>query len=282
MFRPHNTQHAWLMPDWLMVMGLVLLWKQAYSAASAAQLQWLLYPLVVMLELFSDLAFADTGFGEWLDSTHQVSIVKACAGGNFLAIAWLGYLWRGRGQTLTWQRLSAALLLSWLTVIIVNTSRILLCVYGQDALAKSTGLTVAHSHQLIGVVVYFGCLWLQLLPSTKAGSGNAIAAATAIYLGVALVIPVLRAGILGLPQPSWSYALWAAGVPMMAVAVVGFVPAAGLPKLNATVVPGSMATVFGVLPVPYRINRAEDLTGIQDKGKVGFKLINRLRAINCR
>ena len=36
--------------------------------------------------------------GEWLDAGHNLIIVKACAGGNFLIAAWLGWLWRGRGR----------------------------------------------------------------------------------------------------------------------------------------------------------------------------------------
>lgn len=208
------------MLDWLMVISLVLVWKQAYSAASAAQLQWLLYPIVVVLEAFSDLVFEDTGSGEWLDVVHEISIVKACAGGNFLAISLLGYLWRWRSEVLTWQRLLAALLLAWLTVIAANALRILVCVNCEDWLARAVGIPPAQSHQLIGVTVYFACLWLQLSRASKTNASYAAAAAVLIYMAMAIVLPVLRAWVLGLPQPGWLYVFSAAVVPVSVAAVV--------------------------------------------------------------
>jgi exosortase K len=98
MFADNLPLRARQLGYWLCVAIMVAALKQFYSAATAAQLQWQLYPLVMVLEALSDLLFEPTANAEWLDPVHHISIVKACAGINFLIISLLGYCWLWRNQ----------------------------------------------------------------------------------------------------------------------------------------------------------------------------------------
>lgn len=198
--------------DWAVVLVLALAFKQGYSLAETSQLQWLLRPLALLLNQVG-LAFQPLASGEWLDADHGLVIVKACAGGNFLIASWLGWLWRGRDRRFGLALAAKAFAAAWFTTLVANSLRILLIAHGQDALAQATGLSDADSHRLIGIGVYFGGLCVQM-----AGTG-AVLAATLLYLGVALLLPALRALALGHDAIDPAHVLWTAGMPLATLAL---------------------------------------------------------------
>ncbi|MEJ2387987.1 MAG: exosortase K [Chromatiaceae bacterium] len=198
--------------DWAWVLLAVLAFKQLYATASTGDLQWLLWPLASLLNALSPLSFAPTPKREWLDATHGLVIVKACAGGNFLIASWLGYLWRQREDRLGLAGALASVGTAWLTTLAANAVRILLIAYCQDALAQTTGLAAAESHRLIGILVYFGVLWMQL--SLRGGMGAALTAATALYLGITLLLPALHGMAIGRGVLDATHLLWTAGLPV--------------------------------------------------------------------
>lgn len=199
---------------WAFAILLALAFKAFYAEADAGQLQWLLRPLAGLLNLLGGFAFRSTPGGEWLDAGHGLVIIKACAGGNFLIASWLGYLWRRRGQPFSPAVLAVTLAAAWLTTLVANALRIVLIAHGQDDLARIGHLSDADAHRLIGIAVYFACLWLQL-----AGAGTWLAA-PALYLGVAVLLPVLKAALSGHGIDA-GYALWTAALPLAAVAGYG-------------------------------------------------------------
>ena len=199
---------------WLCVAIMVVLLKQFYSAATAAQLQWQLYPLVIVLENLSDLLFEPTANAEWLDPIHHISIVKACAGINFLIISLLGYCWLWRDRPMPLWVLMRALVLAWLTALLANSLRILLCIYAQAPLATLIGSTEAASHRFIGIGVYFSCLWIQLSAFGVQRFGQMAVTATLIYLSVTVLIPVFRSCVLGIALPNVQHLFWAIGIPV--------------------------------------------------------------------
>ena len=196
---------------WSLVLLLALAFKAGYSAAAAEQLQWLLRPLAGLLNATGLFNFMPVAGGEWLDAGHDLIIVKACSGGNFLIAAWLGWLWRGRTRPFGPMLALGAFAAAWLTTLLANAARIVLIGYGQDDLAQLTGLSDADSHRLIGIGVYFGALLLQLQ-----GTGTALAA-PAIYLGVTLFVPLLNAWLTGRNGIDMTHALWLVGVPLAAL-----------------------------------------------------------------
>lgn len=198
--------------DWVWVLLAVLALKQLYATASTGELQWLLWPLASLLNTLSPLSFAPTPGGEWLDAEHGLVIVKACAGGNFLIASWLGYLWRRREGRLGLTAALASLGAAWLTTLAANAVRILLIAYCQDRVVQTTGLAAAESHRLIGILVYFGVLWMQL--SLRGGMGAALTAATALYLGITLLLPALHGMAIGRSALDATHLLWTAGLPL--------------------------------------------------------------------
>ena len=199
-----------------LVLLAVLALKQGYSLAGAEQLQWMLVPLVEVLEAIGGLSFEPQPGGDWLDAGHRVILVKACAGGNFLLTVSLAYLWRWRHQASALRTVLIAAGAAWVTTLAANALRILLAVHGQDALARVGGLTPADSHRLVGIGVYFLGLWVVLARPGRLGA--ALIVATGLYLGVNLLLPALRAGLLGLPAPDLEHVLWTAGVPLALIA----------------------------------------------------------------
>lgn len=198
----------------LLATALVMAVKQFYSVATAAQLQWQLYPLVLALELCSDLHFQATDDFAWRDALHGVDIVKSCAGINFLLISLLGYLWLWRDKPSGLRLTVRALLCAWFTALGANTLRILLSIGCQANLAGYAGLSDDESHRGIGVAVYFVCLWLQLSGFHWQQARRMAVAALLIYLSVALLLPLLRACLLGLALPTNEYVLWVLGIPV--------------------------------------------------------------------
>ena len=200
------------MQHWGLALLALIAFKQGYGMAGAEQLQWMLRPLVLLLEAVSTLSFQPLPGGDWLDAECQVILVKACAGGNFLLVSWLAYLWRWRQGAPAWRVVLAAGAAAWLTTLAANALRILLLVYGQDDLSRLLGLSAPDSHRLIGIGVYFFCLWTQLSRPGRASSALLVAAV--LYLGVNLLLPAIRAGVLGLGPLDRNHIVWTAGFPV--------------------------------------------------------------------
>lgn len=209
---------------WLVATALVMALKQFYSVATTAQLQWQLYPLVLSLELCSDLHFQATDDYEWRDALHGVDLVKSCAGINFLLISLLGYLWSWRDKPANLRLASRALLSAWFTALCANTLRILLSIRWQANLAGYAGLSDDESHRCLGIAVYFICLWLQLAGFRLHKVRRMAVVAMVIYLSVALLLPLLRACLLGLAPPTNEYVLWVLGFPACMVALSHALP----------------------------------------------------------
>lgn len=225
---------------WGAVLLLAFGFKAAYSVATAEQLQWLLWPLVELLNATGLFDFAPVAGGEWLDAGRGLIVVKACAGGNFLLASWLGWLWRWRtrswGPTLALRALAAA----WLTTLLANAVRIVLIGYGQDDLARLTGLPGSDSHRLIGIGVFFGALLLQFWRT------GTVLAAPAIYLGVTLLVPLLNAWLAGRPGIDMTHALWSIGVTLVAGGCTSCAcPRPGLSAARNPRIPGAFGAYSG-------------------------------------
>ncbi len=195
---------------WSVTLLMAFAFKAAYSAAATEQLQWLLWPLVELLNTTGLFHFVPAAGGEWLDAGRGLIVVKACAGGNFLLASWLGWLWRWRtqrwGPTLALRAFAAA----WLSTLLANAVRIVLIAHGQDDLARFLGLSESDSHRLIGISVFFGALLMQFWRT------GTVLAAPAIYLGVTLLVPLLNAWLFGRSGIDITHALWSMGVPLVA------------------------------------------------------------------
>ena len=133
--------------------------KVHYSRAGSDDLIWILSPTTELVEQIGGISFereAGTGF---VNHKLRVIIAPACAGVNFLIIAFctavfssLHYFKRIRSK-IAWLTISA--LSAYLMTIAVNALRILLSIYVYDADIYSGWLTAQRVHRLQGVVIYF-------------------------------------------------------------------------------------------------------------------------------
>jgi exosortase K len=143
--------------------------KYHYSRTGSDDLIWILGPTAGLVEHISGIPFeseAGTGF---VNHKLRVIIAPACAGVNFLIIAFcmavfsgLHYFKRIRLKV-SWLAISA--LSAYLLTIPVNALRIILSIYVYDADIYSGWLTAQRVHRLEGVVIYFFflCLFYRII-----------------------------------------------------------------------------------------------------------------------
>jgi two-component system catabolic regulation response regulator CreB len=86
----------------------------------------------------------------------------------------------------------------------------------QDAVAPTAGLAPADAHRLIGILVYFGVLWMQV--SRRGSSGAALTAATAVYLGITLLLHAVHGLVTEHGAPDTTHLLRTAGFPLAILA----------------------------------------------------------------
>jgi exosortase K len=174
--------------------------KAGYSRAGASELDFLLAPTARGVELLSGHAFPKEAGAGYVNLELGIAIAPACAGVNFLIVAFaalvFGFVPRcgTPARKLSWFAASAAL--ATFATLVVNTCRITLSL-AKRSLAPSGFLSPAAAHRALGVVVYLGCL-LVLYAAVEAGfrrgvsRGSSYAVPLACYLGVTLLVPLLR------------------------------------------------------------------------------------------
>jgi len=179
---------------WLAVLGVVVAIKHHYSIATAADLQWMLRPLSLLLEWISGHPFHRDALHEWVSTSADVRLVKACAGINFLlmsALAWAWVVRPDRAESVdlpTWIAgrlllLCAVFVAAWSTSLLANSLRILFAMNlsGHDA----------HVHRLIGMLTYVPLLSLQLHLGDRKSWRVALAGPVLLYLGLMALVPLL-------------------------------------------------------------------------------------------
>jgi exosortase K len=197
---------------WLPVITAALLLKQHYSVADTNQLQWILQPLADMLSLFTGHDFQRSATGEWYSISANVSLVKACAGVNFMLMSLLAYAWMFRPdrneepQTLLWSftqllLLAAVFIAAWATTLMANTLRIWLAMYLQadDSILHSSGIEDRQLHRFIGIAVYLLILSLQMLPSKRIARWQKVLTPVILYLLLMVLVPLLTGNALHQP-----------------------------------------------------------------------------------
>ena len=89
----HNRLDWKVLAWWVAVLGVALAIKYHYSIATAADLDWMLRPLSLLLEWSSGHPFHRNNLYEWVSESADVRLVKGCAGINFLLMSLLAWAW---------------------------------------------------------------------------------------------------------------------------------------------------------------------------------------------
>jgi exosortase K len=228
------------------VLLIALLLKRHYSAASPADLRWILTPTAWLVHLVSGIPFSfEAGVG-YASADRLWTIAKSCAGVNFLIVAF--------GMTATlfvlkirpWFHqagmIAIAFALSYGATISVNTLRICVSIklYGADIYGG--WLTPEGVHRVAGVIVYFAGLLIVYRsarkftvekksecgsikpdqPRTFSLTAGACAIPLFWYLTMTVAIPYVN-GVRSVDF--WNHSVWVAGTAMTIfglIAMIGF------------------------------------------------------------
>lgn len=141
------------------VLGTAYLLKLYYSQANSEDLAWIIGPVACFVELFSDLNFIhEPGYG-WVDFEHDVVIAPACAGVNFMIIAFcmsafqLTHGVQPVVRTLT--KILIAGFLSYGVTLLANVLRILLSTYFYNIEFCPPWLSPGAVHRIVGTCVFY-------------------------------------------------------------------------------------------------------------------------------
>ncbi len=185
-------------------LGAAWVLKRHYSVSTAEELRWILQPTTALTQLVLGADFAFRPGEGYLSRELSILVSPACAGVNFLIVAFLSLVFGFAQAVHGWRRrllgLVAALCIAYLTTLLVNTLRICASVWAAHLAARSFGLTFHSVHRLVGIAVYLAglvvlCLtvraWLCSRTSVATRRSN-LMIALGCYLGVTLVLPLLR------------------------------------------------------------------------------------------
>ena len=136
--------------------------KAFYSHAGADALGWILMPTVRLAEWGSGVRFELSPHEGWLSREHGFLVAPACAGVNFLIVAFvslclgLAPVCSRAGARVTLVLGSAAA--AYAATVLANATRIALAVRLHEASAAFGPWTPSRLHCALGVAVYFGFL----------------------------------------------------------------------------------------------------------------------------
>ena len=199
---------AYLLP----ALGLAVMIKYHYSRAGSEDLRWILRPTAQAVELFSGIRFVEELHAGFISRSHRILIAPACAGVNFLIIAFgvaiLSGLRHIRHTALRMAWVAAALAGAYVLTVFVNAVRITASIYSYEERLFSSWLDPARLHLLEGVLIYtfFLSLFYRIIEAglstafaaaTSEGKQNTVPAMTAAlplfcYLTVTLLIPLFN------------------------------------------------------------------------------------------
>jgi len=172
--------------------------KAFYASASADALGWILGPTAALVSLLSGQHFeAEPGIG-YLSRELMLVIAPACAGINYLVIAFctlvLGFAPRSGRPARRWGWLFAAGALAYAATLLVNALRIALAIALREGTLPAW-LSASQAHRLEGIAVYLGSLWLLVWLIARGFAQRTDAWRVALlplllYLAVTLLVPL--------------------------------------------------------------------------------------------
>lgn len=155
-------QHRWRIAGALAALAVVVLGKQFYRDATAAELGWLLAPTAQLVSWVTGGNFIYEAGPGWVDPKIGFIIAPPCAGLNFALAAFLALALGGipgmRTLRATASRLAAAAALAYVATLVVNTIRIAIAVAMHRGTIDIGSYDRAELHRIEGIVVYLGGL----------------------------------------------------------------------------------------------------------------------------
>ena len=198
--------------------------KYHYSTASVDGLRWILTPTTFLVETITGTQFRFESQAGYLSDDRTFLIAVPCSGVNFLIIAFVmltvGKIWRDRD--LSWGYMPIALLASYISTLIANTTRIVIALQLRK---YDLGYDYEEVHRIEGIVVYFLFLLLLFFVSERIGKQRVdvrdrrrfttrrLIIPLTIYFAVTLGIPILRGSFY--ERDFWGHGLAVAITPVI-------------------------------------------------------------------
>ena len=171
-----------------LVAVVIVVGKEYYRDATAADLRWILAPTAHLVSLFTGGHFTYEAGAGYADNALKFVIAPPCAGLNFAMAAFAAVMlaanihdWRAFGK-----RVALAIGLAYVATIVVNTIRISIAVAMHRGTLDVGIADRAQAHRLEGIVIYLGGLLLLYVLS----KGKHIAVPIAAYLVITLGLPL--------------------------------------------------------------------------------------------
>lgn len=158
----------------LLVLTSGIALKHHYSEAGTEGLAWILRPTAALVEQMSGIPFEEETRVGWVNYSRRIIIAPACAGVNFLIIAYCMTAFFGicriENRNLKWMWLAGAIGCAYGLTVLVNAVRITVAIYSYEADLSSGWLTPDRVHRLEGVVIYFFflCLFYSIMSAAFA------------------------------------------------------------------------------------------------------------------
>ena len=136
--------------------------KAAYSTAGARELAWVLGPSCWVARRLGGVQLAWEAGAGWISHQPRMVVGPACAGVNFMVVAWLALFFSQQAHCVGMRRkfawCCASLLAAYGATLATNGLRIVLAahLYGADIYAG--WFTRERLHRLLGVVLYCSAL----------------------------------------------------------------------------------------------------------------------------
>lgn len=135
--------------------------KLFYSHATPGDLQWILQPTALIVEIFTGIHFSFDSLEGYCSIDREIIIAPACAGVNFMIIIFcltaslICKFKQIRSICQFVKYLVAILIVSYSATLFINTFRIIIAIECFDAGIQWGYFTQERIHRLIGIVVYF-------------------------------------------------------------------------------------------------------------------------------
>ena len=174
--------------SFVLVVAVIIVGKEYYRDATAADLRWILAPTAYLVSLFTGGHFIYEAGAGYADNALKFVIAPPCAGLNFAMAAFAAVMlastindWRTFAK-----RAALAVGLAYVATIVINTIRISIAVAMHRGTLDVGIADRAEAHRLEGIVIYLGGLLLLYALS----KGKHIAVPIAAYLVIKLGLPL--------------------------------------------------------------------------------------------
>jgi exosortase K len=195
----------------LLALSLAVGLKHHYSTAASEDLTWLLRPTAWLVERISGIPFAQEAGAGFVNYARRIVIAPACAGANFLIIAFCMAVFSGlhhmRHEGLKWLWLAGALIGAYGLTVFVNAVRIIVSIYSYGEDINFGWLMAQRMHRLEGVVIYFFflCLFYRIisavLPLIERARSEAEPSADSLRWTLSGLVPLFWYGLITLAVP---------------------------------------------------------------------------------